>query len=80
MRDFEDPFTGESLDDPTRKTYKVIYSVHNGPREQTYIDTLAENKLTKSQAKTKLLNRATMDMMERNDVTVHSVTKTDTSH
>lgn len=80
MRDFTDPFTGETLDDPKRKTYKVMYSVQGGPREQTYIDTLAKNSLTKSQAKQKLLGRATMQMMEASDITVHSVTKTDESY
>lgn len=76
-RTFTDPFTGEVLDDPTRKTYEVTLSIGDNPREKTTIDTLAEGRLTQAQAKEKILGRPMMAAVPARDLTIHKVKKVD---
>jgi len=75
--DFTDPFTGEVLDDPVDKSYRVKYSVREMGKQSTVIDTLAKKRLTKAQAKEKLAGRPAMMMTSKSDITVHSISKID---
>lgn len=73
MREFTDPFTGETLDDPTRKTYEVTYTV-DGFEKTTRINTLAENRPTKEQAKKKITGPAQI-MLPRGEIKIKSIRK-----
>ena len=75
-RIFTDPFSGDVLDNPTRKTYKVTYSVSGGGGRRTeYIDTLAEGRLTQAQARDKIA--PAFAPPNKSDITIHSIKKTD---
>lgn len=76
-REFTDPFTGDVLDNPSAKSYRVTYSVREHGKQETVIDTLAKGRLTQSQAKEKLSKRPTMAMTSKSDITIHSVKKVD---
>ncbi len=76
-REFTDPFTGDILENPERKSYRVTYSVREFSKQETVIDTLAEGRLTKAQAKQKIAQRPTMAMTSENDITIHSIKKVD---
>lgn len=75
MRQFTDPFTGEVLENPTEKRYRVKYSFGNETRG-TEIATLSDAKMTKERAKQKLKGPATM-MVPMSEITVESVRKID---
>jgi hypothetical protein len=75
MREFTDPFTGEKLDNPTEKRYRVRYSYGNNT-EETTISTLSDAKMTKQRAKQKINGPLTM-MVPPNEITVESIDKID---
>jgi hypothetical protein len=75
-RVFTDPFTGDVLEDPTRKTYDVEYSVRGGSGTFVQeVNTLAEGRLTKAQAKEKISPMVGPPRQE--DITIKSITKID---
>lgn len=76
-REFTDPFTGEVLDDPERKSYRVTYSVSGGSKQKTVIDTLAKGRLTHDQAKEKLSGRMPLMGTPKSDISVHNVNRID---
>jgi len=76
-REFTDPFTGDTLDNPTPKTYEVTYRIAEFGREKTTVDTLAEGRLTKQQAKQKLLGRPTFAMTGAGELEILNVKRLD---
>jgi hypothetical protein len=76
-RTFTDPFTGDEIDNPTPKSYEVEFSVREFGKEKKVIDTLAESRLTKAQAKQKLSEMAPFMMNKPSDFTIYGVKRID---
>jgi hypothetical protein len=75
MREFTDPFTGDPLENPTEKRYKVKYTIGNERREEI-VSTLSEKALGEAEAKEKV--GGPMDVMfPSGEINIESIRKID---